>query len=862
MKIKATTPVKAAFGYLLLTLLLIVSIRYIYHEMRTLTQVDAYESVLIQQRKVTNQVANKLYQAEIIGQSLSVGTLQEYHNYRALMRQVAQEVDSLRPLLTDNSQLLRLDTVKVLLRQKSRNMNQLLQTMEEASADKAYQERIEALISEPDSLITQPRISNKVVTRSNSYTIHKKRQRFFKRIADAFSPPKSDSTQVKNVIQEVYTDTLIASFSPSDTVVSILKGIQEQLTDTQEQAKVALTNRIRTLQLNGLMLNQKVNQLLANIEQEELLLEQLRTEKEELIRNRSVKTITAIAVVAILLAFIFFLLVWRDVTQSNHYRRELEKAKLRAEELLKLRENLMLTITHDIKAPTGSILGYIELLTTICPEIKQQFYLTNMHQSATHLLNLVHSLLDFHRLEAHKVEVERTPFVVREWLEGIVTSYLPLAQKKGLALQAQLTELPTHVYISDPFRLRQIIENLLSNAIKFTEQGEIKLYAFVREGKLELSVSDSGSGIPLQEQERLFKAFTRLKNAQAQEGFGLGLAITQHLIQLLEGTIYLRSEVGKGTTFFVTLPLPQASAGVEKAFLSKQVKSIKAESLSVTPNSSPSLKEKHNSLLKVVLIDDDPIQLQLTTQMLRNLQIEALGTTNPTTLMEWVQNEKPALLLSDLQMPAMNGIELLHTLRTMELTHARTLPAIAVTARSEMELADVEAEGFAQILHKPFSQQELKEAIEEVVGRALPSLTEKEDSLAHQQLCNPGREHLEEREEAYHFAALTLFSAGDKEAAAQIIASFIQETTHHYEAWQKAIKEQSVPQLTQLAHKMLPLFTMLQATQVVERMQWIEQQKTLSSCTNELLETATCLIKEIEQVIAAARDYLKKELEA
>lgn len=850
MKLRATTLVKAAFGYILLTLLLIVSIRYIYNEMRTLTRVDGYKGVLMQQRQVTNRVANKLYQAEIIGQSLSVGSIEEYNSYRYLMRQVSQEVDSLRPLLTDSGQLLRLDSVKLLLSQKARNMNQLLQTIEEASADKAYQEQIEALISEPDSIIIQPRVSNKVVTRSNSYTIHKKPQRFFKRIAAAFST-KRDSTEVKNVIQEVYTDTLIANFNPADTVVSILKGIQEQLTDTQQQAKVALSNRIRTLQLNGLMLNQKVNQLLTAIEQEESMLDQQRAEKEEFIRNRSVKSITAIAVAAILLASFFFLLVWRDVTRSNHYRQELEKAKQRAEELLKLRESLMLTITHDIKAPTGSILGYIELLTTICPDTQQQFYLNNMHHSATHLLNLVHSLLDFHRLEAQKVEIERTPFVPCEWLNTIVTSFVPAAQKKGIALTCEVSELPPHVYISDPFRLRQVVENLLSNAIKFTEQGEIKLRAFMREGKLELSVSDSGSGIALEEQQKLFKAFTRLKNAQAQEGFGLGLAITYRLIELLEGSIYLRSEVGKGTTFYVTIPLPQATPGVEKIFLSKQDKSV-----------IQSLESMQQELKgpKVALIDDDPIQLELTIQMLRSLQIEAVGTTQPEELIEFLKQEKVELLLSDLQMPAMNGIELLQQIRKIDIKRVQRVPAIALTARSEMQLADVEEKGFAQILHKPFSLRELKEVIEEVLGIHLQARERCEEQKSREQEGEQMQEVIATAD-TYHFAALTLFSAGDKEAATQIIDSFIAETTLNYKQWKEAIEKQSVEELSKLAHKMQPLFTMVQATHSVEKMHWIENQKTLSSCSNELLEAAGCLSKEIEEVIAAAKSYLENELD-
>ena len=184
-----------------------------------------------------------------------------------------------------------------------------------------------------------------------------------------------------------------------------------------------------------------------------------------------------IATAAILLAIVFFVIVWRDITKSNHYRRELEKAKKRAEDLLVSREKLMLTVTHDIKAPVGSIMGYTELLVPHVRENRPKNYLDNIRSSSEHLLSLVGSLLDYHKLEAHKMDLHPVSFNPDELLHTIAQSFLPMAEKKGLELQCETSPETRRTYTGDAFRIRQIVDNLLSNALKFTQQGHILLRA-------------------------------------------------------------------------------------------------------------------------------------------------------------------------------------------------------------------------------------------------------------------------------------------------------------------------------------------------------------------------------------------------
>lgn len=822
---KLSTQLKVASGYILLTLLLFVSIGYIYREMRSLTGNNDYEAILSERRRVTNQIVSQLYQAEIIGQSLSAGQLGQYSRYKASMIDANSAVDSLRNLLTDSIQLTRLDTVETLLLEKERNMRNLLYAIQEGGTDKLYRQHINELIAEQDSLLNQQRVLRKTVTHSNSYTIHKKPKGVFKRIADVFSPGKGDSTQVSNVIQEEFTDTITEVYNPADTVVTLLKDIQSRVTDTHQQAVNAINQRTQSLRINGLKLSQKVNQLLGTIEDEEQELTDYKYQQQENIRQNSAMTMTTIAIVAVLLATIFFIIIWRDITRSNHYRRELEKAKRRAEDLLVAREKLMLTITHDIKAPVGSILGYTDLLSRITAEERQKFYLDNMQSSAKHLLSLVSSLLDYHRLDAHKMDINRVPFNPQQLLDAIYISFKPMANAKKLELRSECSKALDKLFIGDPFRVRQIAENLLSNALKFTQQGDITLRASLENGRLHFSVSDTGCGISEEEQKNIFLEFTRLKNAQGQEGFGLGLAITHKLVHLLEGEISIESEQGQGSTFHVYLPLPVAPANASEI----STKEVRATA------------EAPSAPIHILLIDDDRIQLQLTAAMLNRPGISTTCCEQPDELFQQLEESNFDLLFTDIQMPAMNGFDLLKAVRSLSVPQAKTIPVIAITARSDMDESYFISKGFAGCLHKPFTMNELMAAIH------MPNHTHPTPSLEEKKI--PLQEEL-------NFSALTAFSEDDQEAAKEIIWTFISETKKNQKQMQEALTGKDMSGITAMAHKLLPLFTMLGAKKCIPSLTWLEQKRGSTEVTGEVTEKTRLILNEIDDIIRQAEELL------
>lgn len=829
-----STSFKIVIGYILLVGLLIGAFTYTMQQMNLLTTPTSLRDQLDHRRHITHRIISQLYDAESIGQTLRTGNLNEYYHYLKAMKEVNASIDTLETILTDTLQQARLDTVRTLLQNKQWNMYAVLEAMRNTPTDQIYQEQLDSLIAQQDSLLSTPHIRRKVITHHNSYTIHHKKKGFFKRLADVFAPGKEDSTQVSNVIQEEYTDTLDEVYSPIDTISSMITGIQHKVFQTRQKETEMLNTRISSLRVIGSGLSQRVNQLLENIEHDEQEAARTKLMQEEEIRKEAAETMAKIAIAAFVLVLVFSIVIARDITRNNHYRRELEKAKSYAENLLVAREKLMLTITHDIKAPAGSIIGYIDLLIRLVNDRRQQFYLSNMKSSAQHLLALVTSLLDYHRLEAGKMDLHPVAFNPHELLTDIYNSFLPLAEKKQLQLDFKEKLPETLTLEGDPFRIRQIVENLLSNALKFTAAGGITLQAEYHGNQFVFSVSDTGCGMTASEQERIFKEFTRLSSAQGQEGFGLGLSITRKLVELLLGRIDIESTPGKGSTFKVSMPLP-----------------------SISPKPAPGSKEPAITLpkihLRIAIIDDDRIQMHLTEAMLHNaaeevkgFKVETVCCEQPEELIEQLKNRTFDLVFTDIQMPSMNGFELLHHLRNQNFAQAQSIPVIAITARGDMNENDFQQKGFAGMLQKPFNQSELKK----VVKNALNHLTVSDnipDTLPVQKDTHETSPHTDQ---PYNFSPLTAFSEDDPEAAKEILRTFAQETQKNMEKLQTAISNKDMEALCATAHKMLPTFLMIEAQKAIPLLKWLEQQRGTQIYTPEAEQAAETVIAETKQVLA------------
>lgn len=708
-------------------------------------------------------------------------------------------------MLSDNRDVQWTDSLITLLRKKDANTIYMLRVLSETNDSMVSTREIENIIAtRQDSFVTNQRVQQRIITHRDTVVTKPRKKGFFRRLGEVFVPPKKDTAiQVKTSL-EYATDTVINVYNPVDSLQEKLRAVAQQ----QKEHIAIVQRRRRTLQRMDRMLTARIDSLLKGYEQETLQRACKEAEYQQSVRHHSIKTISGIAVGAVLLSVFFLIIIGRDITRSNRYRRELEEARRRAEDLLATREKMMLAITHDFKAPLGSIMGYADLLSRLTVDERQRFYLDNMKTSSEHLLKLVVDLLDFHRLDLHKAEINRVTFHPARLLEEIHVSFEPLTSAKGLELHCDIAPELESTYICDPLRLRQIINNLLSNAVKFTDEGSITMTARYEERRLVVAIADTGKGMEPADRERIFQEFTRLPGAQGKEGFGLGLSIVRMLVQLLEGTIDVDSVPGKGSTFTLRVPLfpVQVSEDTGEKYQETETGISSALSESMPASSQPSLR--------VLLIDDDRIQLTLTAAMLQHSGIASVSCMQLDELLDALRSDTFDVLLTDVQMPAINGFDLLKLLRASNLPQAQAIPVIAVTARSDMKPEEFKEYGFAGCLHKPFTVAELfRELNAEGIGQT---------SAVRSEVAAAEMVEASSPDAPYDFSALTAFSGDDPEAAKSIMESFVTETRLNVERLQKAADAADMDEVAAVSHKMIPLFTLIGATELVAELKILE----------------------------------------
>lgn len=800
---------KALWGYLLLVVVLLVSSWFVYHEIGLLVEVhDVEEDMSVKRHRMSDAISS-LYRTETLGQSLVWGRYSDYPMYRRLMNDVVASVDSLRGITADTVQLSRIDSITYLLNRKNTVIRRLMST----SIDVAEEQnrKIEDMMRQQDSLLLIHDHQQELVQQGDSLMEKRSRRNLFGRIADAISGKSSE--RLDSIRVEARRVGAL-----SDSLASDLKAMESGFNESRELSKQALDRERWRLRYDNQRLSGQISRLMNSFEQEQLAVSERIQMRNETIRQESMIALVGVASGAIVLAVIFGILVWRGWLRDDRWRRELEEARRRAEDLLEAREKLMLTITHDFKAPLSSIIGYVELMMRLDNSERQRFYLQNMKASSDHLLSLVSDLLDFYRLESHKFDVNRVPFNPGVLFERIVSAMQPVAGKKGLTLVLKAEPSAYATFSGDPLRIQQIADNLLSNALKFTARGTVSVYVFVRVRYLVFSVNDTGRGIARDELDRIFQAFTRLSSAQGVEGFGLGLTITRQLVDLMNGRLDVKSRVGEGSTFTVEIPLDEV----------------------VDETDAPAFAGR-----RCLLLDDDKIQLTLFENQLKQLGVEAVACVRPEEVLSYLEHESFDAVFTDMQMPEMDGVEFLKLLRNSSLPCAGEIPVVVVTARSDSDR--LPAEGFSHVLRKPFSLVQLSACLSAIWHEA-PGGGVHEAEV-------PAAEGLSE---GFDFSPLTVFAGDDSEARHRILTTFLQELTAQIEALNHARVCGDGAVVAGVAHKWQPVFAMLKLSEMLPLLSRLEEEAP-DSWSDSLADDLTRVLVRAGQMRESLQSVLMKE---
>ena len=480
---------------------------------------------------------------------------------------------------------------------------------------------------------------------------------------------------------------------PSATT-SMLHSLNNDVIAGQKVQNRILSEQTDSLIAHNAILNSQLRLLIRQIDcnvQSDLKLQE---SKIAAMRKMSFIQIGGLALFILLLLLVLFIVIHRDAIRIKRYKREsadlirqLKQSALRNEELITSRKKAVHTITHELRTPLTAIIGYAGLMQKDCDGDKIGSYIQNIQQSSNRMREMLNTLLSFFRLDNGKEQPNFAPCRISTITHTLETEFMPVAISNGLALTINCHT--DAVVLTDKERILQIGNNLLSNAIKFTESGGVSLITDYDDGLLKLIVEDTGTGMTEDEQRRVFGAFERLSNAATKDGFGLGLSIVQRIVAMLGGIVRLESEKGKGSCFTVEIPMQTAEEQPEQ--------------------SRQGYVRQNEAYHEVIAIDNDAVLLFMLKEMYAQEGIHCDTCTDAAELIELIRKKEYSLLLTDLNMPDINGFELLELLRTSNVGNSRDIPVVVTTASGSCSKEELMDRGFSGCLLKPFSISELME---------------------------------------------------------------------------------------------------------------------------------------------------------
>ena len=708
-------------------------------------------------------------------------------------------------------------TISSLLKEEQRNLKQLSDAMAGRPTQNYLQNKVKNLNTGKDSILVHSKAPQTHEAKKTTVEVLKTRRGFFRRLADAFKKEHAETLSVKQDSNRAVIDSVTTPVNVAENVANILDQIDKKEKVATQDHKQSINKEMEDLKMVSAKLALRSAKHLSDVHQREKDNMQEAIKKAMEARKHLLWQMELLAIVAFFAIVIMIWFIWRDARKERIYRENLEAANEEIQRIMNQRERLLLTITHDIKAPAASISGFIDLMKDYVSNPQGLECLQNIKNSAAHLSHLVASLLDYHQLENGLMKVQPTSFSPAQLVAESVEGMKLRAEEKGLEISFECKIKGMEFFRADAFRIRQILDNLVSNAIKYTDQGSVTIQAQVSEilGKptLTLSVKDTGKGMTDEEKQKVFQAFKRLKSAQGIEGTGLGLSITQELVSLLDGEIILHSTLDKGSTFIVTIPIESAPTEESQEMAPSEVKHDPSpdsaqdkEGQNSGSHQVTDIKKKPEfANHKILILDDDKLQLQLLQEMLRRIvgdTWQVFACNHVMDALTTLHNEQPALMLMDIEMPEMNGMDMI-----AHINHTHMM-VVAMTAHDTSILEQLLKAGFDDCLFKPFSMEKLSDILgiesqPQLDAQPLPdalSETPSQPDLSSQQKSNP------------QLDALLAFAGGDEEAAKEILDSVKQELAAHLENLKEAIEEESLStdRIGKAAHKLLPIATMMQ----------------------------------------------------
>ena len=777
MKLNKIT-VKVIISYTLLVCVSMVAGYIVFKEIRKLSEQEMVNqqdrAKIVQIAKIISLVNESENASRIVIRTDDKDAMQ---NFLKKNLQLQTEILKFRRDISSEKQVYTLDTITSLLKLKSQNLQQLKAFQENDSTSAIIRNAISKLSSlEPylgyELHFKDPtnKKTNHLTTATNT-TIRTDIETILKKYQHIKIPPSLQKLSQSKKFDKVVIETL-----------SLLNKVNEENRETKSQ----INEQMQLLWENDMLLSRKLDDMLHNFGEEILQNSQKLSLERKAIFENSRNLLAVAFFIALCIIAISLIVIIKDFIISQQYRKRLEAANQKSNNLLKTREQLISMVSHDLRTPLSSIVGYSELLSKQNISAKGKNYLSHIKYSSEYISKLVDELLDYTRIESGKIVLEKIPFNLTEIIDEVANNVQSAYKHKEVTLSFTFSETTKNLnFSSDAYRIKQILYNFISNAFKFTDKGVVHIQADARplEGdtyEIGIAVTDTGIGIKKEHQQHIFDEFTQANKEISKRygGSGLGLHISQKLAHLLKGKIYLESEENKGSTFTLR-------------FLAEKV-------VERTKTTSIITSEKEAENISVVVIDDDNSVLSLIKELLKQKKIHPITFTNGKEALQELEHLSFDLVITDIQLPEMNGFHFV-TLFNEQYQH-QPRPVLAITGRRDVPESFYTQSGFSGILPKPFTPEKFYEKL----NIFFPKLN---TEVIHPTIMVTPHTHTN----GYTPEILETFMGDDAEGIISIYEQFITETESNLQQLAAFAQSKDYAGIKAIAHKMTSMFAQINA---------------------------------------------------
>lgn len=787
---------KVLLGYLLLFGIAVVSVWFIYTEILKIANPandsDDNKKII----KISDVIAG-LYAAEAVGRnSILTGSQRELAVYNRMLDSINVHIEDIKEG-SDEEQLGKLDTIQSLLKRKKSSIVEIIRFRKKYNAESTFDKAVAQISKVKDSL------------NQNVKPVE-------------FSTNNQLYQFMQNVLPKQELDSLSKLPVSNDELTTNIERMLTKVIVRNNKMKYDLFRKEQKLQDENRVLSDRLRVILSTLEKEILENSYAKINNSRAAIDNTISTMAWIGAATFLLLVIFAWIVIRDLGINQRYRQQLEILNAQNENLLRSKTMLMATVTHDIQTPLGSVIGFADLLQSTDPNNRQRQYIDNIRHSSQYIVKLVNDLVDFSKLENNKITIEKVSFNFRDLIENTCRPLEHNASNKHIELNWHIEDDLDDNFISDPYRLRQVLTNLISNAIKFTQEGSVEVSAAIEGESIVVSVIDTGIGIADAQQQHVFEEFTQAHSGIEKKfgGTGLGLTIAKRMLQLLGGDITLESQEGQGSIFTIRIPNMRSE--------------VKA------PSFAKEQREAENDFLKgkkILIVDDDAMQLTLMKEIFANYPVEVVTESDSGAVSDILESQKFDLILSDIQMPNIDGFELVRRIRNSERNF--DLPVVALTGKRDLSPEDFTSKGFTASHPKPLQLKALL-----ALMRAIFEHTE----IPHPEAIEvntPGRK-------LFNLETLNQFTQDDPDSLRLIVNTFIDSSKENCEALIAAAAKGNWEAMGTIAHKMIPMLKQMDVFSIVELLEPIEDGK-IDVPGEELIRYTAGICRKMEELLVELR---------